>query len=349
MATLSGATVAALTLPAVAQADPEPVPVAGAAAPRQHALQGPPPTERTSAAPAPATRQHRRRPPTPTPRRPRRRSQRTAARPPADPTPARRRRPPPEPGRVDNAAGNFSYVVPAGLGGRRRHPALLRPGAADQGDRPRPLTTGQPARSRQRHQRPARQAGPEAVRRRRTRQRQGRHPAGLRYGRVLHAVPGHPDQPAERAARLPTTCPAPPPSYEVKFTDTTKPNGQIWAGVVGNANVAPGQRSARSAQRALVRGLAGHRQQPDRHQAPPSRWPIRSGRGAHPRRPRRPRRIRTPRPHPRGSERPAARPPQPGRAPVGVPVPGRRHRSAMPPAVAPNTLTRAFSAPAEGL
>ena len=32
-------------------------------------------------------------------------------------------------------------------------------------------------------------------------------------------------------------------SYEVKFTDTTKPTGQIWAGVVGNAtpNVAPGQ------------------------------------------------------------------------------------------------------------
>jgi hypothetical protein len=24
-------------------------------------------------------------------------------------------------------------------------------------------------------------------------------------------------------------------SYEVKFTDTTKPNGKIWAGVVGNA------------------------------------------------------------------------------------------------------------------
>jgi Fibronectin-attachment protein (FAP) len=35
--------------------------------------------------------------------------------------------------------------------------------------------------------------------------------------------------------------------YEVKFTDTTKPNGQIWAGVVGNAGVnAPrGQRNER--------------------------------------------------------------------------------------------------------
>ena len=36
-------------------------------------------------------------------------------------------------------------------------------------------------------------------------------------------------------------------SYEVKFTDTTKPNGQIWAGVVGNAGVnAPrGERNER--------------------------------------------------------------------------------------------------------
>ena len=28
--------------------------------------------------------------------------------------------------------------------------------------------------------------------------------------------------------------------YEVKFTDTNKPNGQIWAGVVGSAHAAAG-------------------------------------------------------------------------------------------------------------
>ena len=52
-------------------------------------------------------------------------------------------------------------------------------------------------------------------------------------------------------------------SYEVKFTDTTKPNGQIWAGVVGNANVnAPrGQRN----ERWFVVWL-GTAQEPDRHQ-----------------------------------------------------------------------------------
>ena len=40
-------------------------------------------------------------------------------------------------------------------------------------------------------------------------------------------------------------------SYDVKFTDTTKPNGQIWAGVVGNATptVAPGQPLAPRGQR----------------------------------------------------------------------------------------------------
>ena len=49
--------------------------------------------------------------------------------------------------------------------------------------------------------------------------------------------------------------------YEVKFTDTNKPNGQIWAGVVGAPT--PRGHAARPARaRALVRGLAWHRQQP---------------------------------------------------------------------------------------
>ena len=40
-------------------------------------------------------------------------------------------------------------------------------------------------------------------------------------------------------------------AYDVKFTDTNKPNGQIWAGVVGNATptVAPGQPLAPRGQR----------------------------------------------------------------------------------------------------
>jgi hypothetical protein len=40
-------------------------------------------------------------------------------------------------------------------------------------------------------------------------------------------------------------------AYDVKFTDTNKPTGQIWAGVVGNASptVAPGQSLAPRGQR----------------------------------------------------------------------------------------------------
>ena len=67
-------------------------------------------------------------------------------------------------------------------------------------------------------------------------------------------------------------------SYEVKFTDTTKPNGQIWAGVVGNANVTHRADSATSA--GSWSGWA-----PTRTRSTPtplSRWPIRSDRGAHP-------------------------------------------------------------------
>ena len=120
IAALTGATVVALTLPTVANAQPEPTP--------------PPPPRR-------ATRSCRARLRLPAPRRPRRGSQRATAtavpapRRPRRPIPTRHRHrrpipnapppppadpnappppPAPEPGRVDNAAGGFSYVVPAG-------------------------------------------------------------------------------------------------------------------------------------------------------------------------------------------------------------------------------------------
>ena len=55
-------------------------------------------------------------------------------------------------------------------------------------------------------------------------------------------------------------------AYNVKFTDTTKPDGQIWAGVVG-APGHTGQSAGSAHSRALVRGLAGHRHQPNRKTA----------------------------------------------------------------------------------
>ena len=94
-AALTGATVVTLTLP-TANADPTtpppPPPPSG-----NTFLNGPPPPG-GSGRRAPARR-------LPTPTRRRRRL----------PTPTRRPPPPaPEPGRVNNAAGGFSYVVPAG-------------------------------------------------------------------------------------------------------------------------------------------------------------------------------------------------------------------------------------------
>src|ERR1700738_47311 len=92
IAALTGATVAVLTLP-TANADPAtpspPPPPSG-----NTFLQGPPP-----GAPAPPPPADPNAPPPP----------------PADPNaPPPAPAPPPEPGRVNNAAGGFSYVVPAG-------------------------------------------------------------------------------------------------------------------------------------------------------------------------------------------------------------------------------------------
>src|SRR6476469_7240464 len=103
MATLAGATVVALTLPSVAGAEPEPSPSPAPPPPSGNTfLQGPPadpnapPPPADPAAPAPA-------PADPNAAAP-------AAADPNAPAPA----PAAEPGRVDNAAGGFSYVVPAG-------------------------------------------------------------------------------------------------------------------------------------------------------------------------------------------------------------------------------------------
>ncbi len=99
MATLAGATVVALTLPSVAQADPEPSPSPAPPPSGNTFLQGPPADPNAPpAAEAPPADPNA---PVADPNAP-------AADPNAPPPP------PPEPGRVNNAAGGFSYVVPAG-------------------------------------------------------------------------------------------------------------------------------------------------------------------------------------------------------------------------------------------
>ena len=100
-------------------------------------------------------------------------------------------------------------------------------------------------------------------------------------------------------------------SYEVKFTDTTKPNGQIWAGVIGARHAT--ERAARPAQPAVVRGVAGNREGSRRPNAAKTLAQIRPYAAPPP-----------PAPDP-NARRPRSR--SGGRVPVGVPVPvGRRCR-----------------------
>ncbi len=102
-------------------------------------------------------------------------------------------------------------------------------------------------------------------------------------------------------------------SYEVKFTDTTKPNGQIWAGVIGNAGVnAPrGQRN----ERWFVVWLGTSKSPIDTNAAVALANSIRPF--APPPAPEAP----APAPGPVDPNAPAPAPAEPGRAAVGVPVP----------------------------
>src|SRR5882757_10466882 len=108
IAALTGATVFALTLPSVANADPEPTPPPPPPPAGNTFLEGPSPN---APAPPPPADPNAPPPPPADPNAP--------PPPPADPNapaadPAAPPAPPPEPGRVDNAAGGLSYVVPAG-------------------------------------------------------------------------------------------------------------------------------------------------------------------------------------------------------------------------------------------
>jgi len=114
-------------------------------------------------------------------------------------------------------------------------------------------------------------------------------------------------------------------SYDVKFTDTNKPVGQIWAGVVGNATLpaAPGQPLAPRGQRNerwFVVWLGTSKDPIDKAAAtalansirqwapppPPEAPPVDAN---------------APAPAPADPNAPPPPPAPPGRAPVGVPVP----------------------------
>ncbi|MDG5771857.1 APA family fibronectin-binding glycoprotein [Mycolicibacterium fortuitum] len=240
---MTGATAAAVALPAVAYADPEPVPPAPAPAPAVPGAPAPAPAAPAPApapgapAPAPAPAPGAPAPaPAPAPGAP-------VPAPPVDPNapapapadpnaPAPAPAPAPEPGRVDNAAGGFSYVVPGGW--KVSDATQLSYGQA--------LLTKIPP-----------EGTPEPP-----------NDTSVLLGRLdLKLFAGAEADNAKAAVRLASdmgeffmpfpgtrvnqeTVPLDANGlsgvasyYEVKFTDANKPNGQIWAGVVG-APPAPG-------------------------------------------------------------------------------------------------------------
>lgn len=232
LAALTGATVAALTLPAVATAQPAPTPPPSPApaAPAAPGAPAPepapaPPADPNAPAPAPAPA-----PPAdpnaPVP----------PPAPPADPNaPAPAPPPAPEPGRVDNAAGGFSYVVPAGwkvadAAQLSYGQALLNklPPAGSPPDTPAPNDTS------------------VLLGRLDLKLFAGAETDNTKAAQRLASDMGEFFMPFPGTRINQQTVPlnangmtGVASSYEVKFTDTNKPNGQIWAGVVG-APTAPG-------------------------------------------------------------------------------------------------------------
>ncbi|BBZ60432.1 APA family fibronectin-binding glycoprotein [Mycolicibacterium monacense] len=253
IAAVAGATAAALAMPSVAGAQPAPPPPPPAPSPAAPAPPPPgpgpvppPPPADPNAAPPPAGQL-----PPPPPADPN-------APPPADPNAPPP--PAPEPGRVDNAAGGFSYVVPGGW--KVSDATNLSYGQA--------LLTRIP---------------PEGV-------TNPPNDTSVLLGRLdLKLFAGAETDNTKAANRLASDMgeffmpfpgtrvnqsttpldangmPGVASYYEVKFTDTNKPNGQIWAGVVGNP-VAPGTpRGQRTPERWFVVWLGSATNPVDREAA----------------------------------------------------------------------------------
>jgi Fibronectin-attachment protein (FAP) len=258
IAALTGATVVALTLPSVANADPEPTPPPPPPPAGNTFLEGPspnapapPPPADPNAPPPPPADPNAPPPPPADPNAP--------PPPPADPNappppPADPNAPlpaPPEPGRVDNAAGGFSYVVPAGW--KVADATQLSYGQALLNKIPPPSPAGAPEPP------------------------QPPNDTSVLLGRLdLKLFAGAETDNTKAAQRLASdmgeffmpfpgtrinqqTVPLNAAGmsgvasyYEVKFTDTNKPNGQIWAGVVGAPTTAGTPRGQRTPERWFV-------------------------------------------------------------------------------------------------
>ena len=241
MATVAGAAVVALTLPSVAQADPEPSPPVPAPPPPagNTFMQGPPADPNAPPPPAADPNAPPADPNAPPP-------------PPADPNappadPNAPPPPPPEPGRIDNAPGGFSYVLPAGW--KVSDATQLSYGQALLTKATATPPEGAPAQQATAAQPPSDTS--VLLGRLDMKLFAGAEPDNAKaatrlasdMGEFFMPFPGtriNQESGALTAADLPGAFSA----YDVKFTDPNKPVGQIWAGVIGNATptLAPGTR-----------------------------------------------------------------------------------------------------------
>ncbi|WP_197377399.1 APA family fibronectin-binding glycoprotein [Mycolicibacterium baixiangningiae] len=229
-AAVAAATAAALAMPSVAGAQPPPppppapAPAVPAPAPGEPAPVPPPPPADPNAAPPPAVDPN-------------------AGPPPADPNaPAP---PAPEPGRVDNAAGGFSYVVPGGW--KVSDATNLSYGQALLTRIPPEGVTDPPNDTSVLLGRLDLKlfAGAE------TDNTKAANRLASDMGEFFMPFPGTRVNSATTpldAAGMPGVA----SFYEVKFTDTNKPNGQIWAGVVGNPTPPGTPRGQRTPERWFV-------------------------------------------------------------------------------------------------
>ena len=240
IAALTGATAVALTLPTIAQAQPSPTPPPPAPPSGNTFMQGPPPPGAPVPPPPPPIRTRHRR---------RRRSERTTAatagsQRTTSATAGSQRAactaggsqraaapPPPEPGRVDNTAGGLSFVVPAGWqvsdSTQLSYGQALLTKIAPEGGQPPNDTSVLLGRLDLKLFAGAETDNTKAAQR-----------LASDMGEFFMPFPGtrvNQETVPLDAAGMPGVA----SYYEVKFTDTNKPTGQIWAGVVGEP-VEPG-------------------------------------------------------------------------------------------------------------
>ena len=246
MAALTGATAVALTLPSIAQAQPaEPTPAPPPPPPTGNTfMQGPPPPGAPAPPPpppadpnAPPPPPGAPAPPPPPPADP------NAPPPPVDPN-APPAPPPVDPGRVDNAAGGLSFVVPAGWkvsdSTQLSYGQALLTKIAPEGAEPPNDTSVLLGRLDLKLFAGAETDNTKAAQR-----------LASDMGEFFMPFPGT----RMNQATVPLDAngmPGVASYYEVKFTDANKPTGQIWAGVVGEP-VEPGTpRGQRTPQRWFV-------------------------------------------------------------------------------------------------